>query len=106
MRKAAGALRDAEIPFALAGSVAVYAFGGPDTDHDVDFLVKPSDADRALKALAEAGFHVHKPPEGWLYKALDPQGAQIDVIFHPTTGTVDDELPARSEIGEVPAIHV
>src|SRR5581483_10334971 len=78
MRKAAGALRDAEIRFVLAGSIAVYAHGGPDTDHDVDFLIKPEDADRALEALSEVGFRVHKPPEGWLYKALDPKGALID----------------------------
>jgi hypothetical protein len=106
MRKAAGALRDAEIPCALAGSVAVYAYGGPDTDHDVDFLVKPADADRALQALGEAGFRVHKPAEGWLYKALDPKGATIDIIFEPTTGPVTDELLGRAEVVEVYAIHV
>jgi putative nucleotidyltransferase-like protein len=106
MRKAAGALRDAEIRFALAGSVAVYAYGGPDTDHDVDFLVKPQDADRALAALGEAGFRIHKPAEGWLYKALDPRGALIDVIFEPTTGPVTDELLSRAEVVEVYAIHV
>jgi predicted nucleotidyltransferase len=106
MRRAAGALRDAEIRFALAGSVAVYAYGGPDTDHDVDFLVKPGDADRALDTLAAAGFDVHKPPEGWLYKATDPKGGLIDVIFEPTTGPVTDELLDRAEIVEVYAIHV
>jgi predicted nucleotidyltransferase len=106
MRKAAGALRDADVPFALAGSVAVYAYGGPDTDHDVDFLVKPADADRALEALREAGFRVQRPAEGWLYKALDPKGAVIDVIFEPTTGPVTDELLERAEVVEVYAIHV
>jgi predicted nucleotidyltransferase len=106
MRKAAGALRDADVRFVLAGSIAVYAHGGPDTDHDVDFLIKPGDADRALQALAEAGFHVQKPPEGWLYKALDPKGALIDLIFEPTTGPVTDELIDRADIVEVYAIHV
>jgi hypothetical protein len=106
MRKAAGALRDAGVPFALAGSVAVYAYGGPDTDHDVDFLVKPEDADRALLAIGEAGFHVDKPAEGWLYKARDPTGALIDIIFEPTTGPVDDDLLGRAEVVEVYAIHV
>ena len=106
MRKAAGALRDANVRFALAGSVAVYAHGGPDTDHDVDFLVKPEDADRALEALGTAGFRIHKPAEGWLYKALDPRGALIDIIFEPTTGPVTDELLDRAEVVEVYAIHV
>jgi predicted nucleotidyltransferase len=106
MRKAAGALRDAQIPFALAGSVAVYAYGGPDTDHDVDFLVKPEDADHALTVLGEAGFRVDKPAEGWLYKALDTTGAMIDIIFEPATGPVSDELLDRAELVEVYAIHV
>jgi predicted nucleotidyltransferase len=106
MRKAAGALRDADVPFALAGSVAVYAHGGPDTDHDVDFLVKPADADRALGALGQAGFRLDKPAEGWLYKAVDPGGAMIDIIFEPTTGPVTDELLDRAEIVEVYAIRV
>src|SRR5262249_28738680 len=92
MRKAAGALRDAHIPFALAGSIAVYAHGGPDTDHDVDFLVKPADAERALEALGDAGFRVHRPAEGWLYKALDPKGGWIGVIDGPTAGAVPDHL--------------
>ena len=78
MRKAAGALRDAEIPFALAGSVAVYAHGGPDTDHDVDFLVKPEDADRALGALGAVGFHVHKPAE--VYAIHVPVLSPTDVL--------------------------
>jgi hypothetical protein len=106
MRKAAGALRDAEIPYVLAGSIAVYAHGGPDTDHDVDFLVKPEDAERALEALGGAGFRVHKPPEGWLYKAVDPRGALIDVIFEPASGPVTDELLAKAQVVEVHAIHV
>src|SRR5262249_800430 len=64
MRKAAGALRDAKIPFALAGSIAVYAYGGPDTENDVDFLVKPGDADRALGAPAEAALRRPEHADG------------------------------------------
>src|SRR5262249_58750840 len=65
MRKAAGALRDAHIPFALAGSIAVYAHGGPGTDHDVGFLVKPADAPRALEARGDAGVRGTRPPDAW-----------------------------------------
>jgi len=106
MRSAAAVLRDAEIPFALAGSVAIYARGGADTRHDVDFLVKPEDAERALEALAERGFRPERPPEGWLYKAYDPKGVMIDLIFGPVSGDVDDELLARAEPVEVHAITV
>src|SRR5581483_2386062 len=106
MRNAAAALRDAGIPFALAGSVAIYARGGADTRHDVDFLVRPQDAERALDVLTQRGFRPERPPEGWLYKAYDPNGIMIDLIFGPVSGTVDDELLARAEPVEVHAITV
>jgi hypothetical protein len=106
MRLAAAALRDAGITYALAGSVAVYARGGADTDHDVDFLLKPADADRGLAALAGAGFRTEKPPEGWLYKAYGESGELVDLIFRPASGEVDDALLARAEHIEVFAIHM
>ena len=86
--------------------IAVYAWGGPDTDHDVDFMLKPEDADRALEVLEAAGFEAERPPEGWLYKAHDPTGAMIDLIFKPAFGPVGDELLARAEPVEVHAIQV
>ena len=106
MRSAAALLRDAGIPFALAGSVAVYARGGADTNHDVDFLIKPEDADRALEALADGGFRPERPPEGWLYKAFDTKGVMVDLIFRPAAGAVNDELLGRAETVEVHAIQV
>ena len=48
MKRAAAALRDHQLEFALAGGLAVYARGGPETDHDVDFLIRKDDAERAL----------------------------------------------------------
>ena len=59
LKRASAALRDAGIPFILAGGVASWARGGPETDHDLDFILKPQDAERALGTLAEAGI----PPE-------------------------------------------
>ena len=47
MKKAAGTLNDAGIPFVLGGGLACWARGGPKTEHDVDLLVKPEDAERA-----------------------------------------------------------
>ena len=55
MKRAAAVLRDEGIPFALVGGLAAWARGGPETDHDIDFFVKPSDAERAQHALAENG---------------------------------------------------
>lgn len=85
MKLAAAALRDGGIPFALAGGLAVYARGGPPTEHDVDFLIRQEDADRALEVLAASGFRAERPPEGWLYKVFHENGAMIDLIFAPNS---------------------
>ena len=64
MKHAAAALRDAEIDFMLGGGLAIWARGGPPTDHDVDFFVREEDADRALEALETAGMRTENPPDG------------------------------------------
>ena len=56
LKRVAAVLKQAEIPFALGGSFAVYAHGGHSSDHDVDFLIREQDVERALEALAAAGF--------------------------------------------------
>jgi Uncharacterised nucleotidyltransferase len=90
-KRAAGVLKEAGIPFLLAGGLASWARGGPQTDHDVDFFVKPEDADAALEALGAAGLKTEKPPEQWLYKAYDDDGTLIDLIFRPSGGPVSDD---------------
>src|SRR5205085_6037951 len=51
MKKAGGALNDAGVPFVLGGGLACWARGAPKTEHDVDFLIKPEDAERAQQTL-------------------------------------------------------
>lgn len=108
MKRAAATLRDHEVPFALAGSLAVYARGGPETDHDVDFVLSPRDADRALEVLAQAGFRCERPPEGWLFKVFDEGDAMIDLIFSPNgqPPEVVDEIVGRADEIEVYAIKL
>jgi hypothetical protein len=100
MKKAAGALRDGGVPFALTGGLAVWARGGPRTEHDIDFLVKPEDAERAREVLANAGMRTERPPEGWLLKAWDDD-RMIDLIFDPSGGPVEDAWLGRAEVMEV-----
>src|SRR4051812_4106713 len=69
MKDAAGILKANEIPFILGGGLSAWARGGPKSEHDVDFLLKPEDADRALEAFEAAGWRTDRPAEGWLYKA-------------------------------------
>jgi hypothetical protein len=100
MKHGAAALRDRGIPFALAGGLAVYARGGPPTEHDVDFLVCADDAERAVEALGEAGFRSETAPEGWLYKAFFENGAMIDLIFAPNNmpQAVPDMLARATDV--------
>ncbi len=105
MKKAAAALRDAEIPFALAGGLACWARGGPATDHDVDFLIKPEDAERATDALARAGLRTENPPEGWLVKAY-ADDTLIDLVYEPSGGAVTDDWFNRAEELEVKAMRL
>jgi hypothetical protein len=105
LKKAVAALREAEVPFLLGGSLAVWARGGPETRHDLDLVVKPEDADRALAVLADAGMRPEKPPEEWLHKAWDGN-VLIDVIYSPRGLQVDDELLGRGEFLHVLGITI
>src|SRR5947209_20371181 len=71
LKRSIAAFRDAEVPALLGGSLAIWARGGPETRHDLDFMVKPQDAERALDALEAIGMRAERPPEGWLFKAWD-----------------------------------
>jgi hypothetical protein len=106
LKRTSRVLEGAEIPFLLAGSLAGWARGGPETRNDLDLIVRPKDAERALEALAAEGMRTERPPEQWLFKAWDGD-VLIDLIFEllqiaDETGAteryrVDDELFARGE---------
>lgn len=96
LKKAAAALRDADVPFLLGGSLASWARGGPETTHDLDFMIKPEDADQALAALEAAGMRIERPPEEWLVKAWDGD-VLIDLIYGPSGIEMTDEVIERGE---------
>jgi hypothetical protein len=102
MKRAAAALRDADVPYMLGGGLAAWARGGPPTEHDVDFFVAEQDAERALEALTEAGMKPERPPENWLLKAWDGE-TLVDLIFLTAAGPVDDGFFERSDPVEVAA---
>jgi hypothetical protein len=106
MKAAAGILQQSEIPFVLGGGLSVWARGGPKSEHDVDLLLKPADADAALGAFDDAGWRTERPPEGWLYKAWHENEALVDLIFNPASGPVTDEIIDRSPIAEVMALRI
>jgi hypothetical protein len=96
LKRAAAALREADIPFLLGGSLASWARGGPQTRHDLDLILKPEDAERALETLQRAGMRAERPPEDWLLKAWDGD-TLVDLIYCPKGLPVDDDLIARGE---------
>ncbi len=106
MKTGAGILQQVEIPFVLGGGLAGWARGGPKSEHDVDFLVRPDDADAALAAFERAGLRTEQPPEGWLYKAWHPNGTLIDLIFSPAGGPITDQRIEDAPLLEVAALRV
>ena len=100
LKKVGATLRDNQIPYLLGGSLAFWAHGGPERRKDLDFMIKPEDAEHALEALEANGMRVERPPEGWLYKAWDGE-VLVDLIFHPKGMEIDDEAIARGEALEV-----
>jgi predicted nucleotidyltransferase len=100
LKKAAAALREDGIPFLLGGGLACWVRGGPESDHDLDLMLREEDAERALDVLAREGMRPEKPPEGWLYKAWDDD-VLVDLIFRPTGFAITDEVIERGEDLEV-----
>jgi hypothetical protein len=105
MKKGAGVLQEADVPFILGGGLACWARGGPKTEHDVDFMIREEDVEHAVQAFEGAGYDTEKPPEGWLWKAwID--GCLVDLIFHPSGGPITQETIARAEVMEVVALRI
>jgi len=80
LKRVATGLKETGVPFALAGGYAGWARGGPEPDHDVDFLIDPDDADKAAGLLGEQGLQIVQPPEDWLFKVFTDD-AMVDVLY-------------------------
>jgi len=100
MKRVAAALRDADVPYLLAGSFAAWARGGPAHETDLDFVVEREDLSRAIEALGEAGMVEKATPEEWLRKVCDGH-VQVDLIFDPAGLEINDEAMDRGEDIEV-----
>jgi hypothetical protein len=103
LRNAASSLKTDGPPFALAGSYALWAYGGPEPCHDVDFVVTEADAEEAAGTLKRAGFDIERTPEEWLFKAH--WGDATADVLHRVNGTpVDADLLGKAEHRAVLAI--
>jgi hypothetical protein len=105
LKKSAAAFRREDVPFLLGGSLACWVRGGPEPFKDLDFMVKPEDAERALQALVDTGMRPEYPPEDWLLKAWDGD-LLIDLIFRTIGFPIDDEVMARGSVLNVFSIDM
>jgi hypothetical protein len=106
LKHAASALKAHGPEFALAGSYALWAYGGPEPVHDVDFVVAEEDTEAAALTLEKAGFRIDRTPEDWLFKACVEEQFVIDVL-HRLNGTpVNADVIAAAEELDVLAIRM
>ncbi|MEV4313580.1 hypothetical protein [Actinocrispum sp. NPDC049592] len=100
MTRVVTTLDAAGVRFAVGGGLAVYARGGPPSDHDVDIFLPSSSVRKAVDALTAAGMRAVEPPEDWLTKVYDGD-CLVDLIFQPNYRPVTDEMLDRAELMRV-----
>ncbi|MFG3346284.1 nucleotidyltransferase family protein [Streptomyces sp. NPDC048018] len=105
-KEIAAVLKTSDCPFALVGSVAVYAHGVPvRLQHDTDFAVRGEDAETVTRLLRQRGVRIVEPPEDWLVKARTG-GEEIDLIFALAGRPVTTELLSRAWTLPVDSVHM
>jgi len=105
LKRTAVALKQADVPFALCGGYAAWVRGAPEPVHDADFLVPEAEAERAHKALADAGLDVVEPAEDWLVKVMGEK-AFVDVIWRTCGHAVESDLVDRAELLPVLSVQM
>jgi predicted nucleotidyltransferase len=103
LQKTAVALKEADIPFLLGGGLACWVRGGPESEHDLDLMIREEHAEAALAALADAGMRTERPPGEWLVKAWDDD-VLVDLIFDPAGVPITDAVFERADELEVEAV--
>ena len=104
-KRAAAILTDAKIPFAVGGGIACWCYGAPESDHDVDIMLREEDARGAQELLAKHGMKPADPPEDWLLKVYDDD-VLVDLIFRPEGLPITDEVLARAPVRDVNAMKM
>ena len=105
LKRVAVVLKEGGVPFALTGGYAVWARGGPESVHDVDFLIAAEDAERAAEVLEAGGVEVVHPPEDWLFKAYS-DGAMVDVIHRHSGGPAQRAIVEDADVLEVLSVQM
>jgi predicted nucleotidyltransferase len=104
LRDVLAALDADGIPFMVIGGVASAVWGRPRYTRDIDVLVRPHDAKRALEVLESAGFATQETFDNWLYKGVK-EGVIVDVLFQSSGGIyLDEEMLERCRPRELHGI--
>lgn len=105
LKRSTSALKAASVPFALAGSYALWVHGAPENTHDVDLVVAEDTTEDAVGCLAEDGFRIERPPEDWLFKAyLDD--AIVDVLHRLNGVPVQRAFVEDAEVHDVLGLRI
>jgi predicted nucleotidyltransferase len=73
-------LEEHDVPYVVIGGLASAALGRPRASADIDILVMPQDARRALAAFGDASFATDEINPHWLFKAVK-DGVLVDLLF-------------------------
>jgi predicted nucleotidyltransferase len=95
------ALDGQALPYVLIGGIASAALGRRRCSSDIDLLVMPESAPRALELLEAAGFTTEKTNPNWLFKAFR-DSVLVDVLFK-SKGDIylDEEMLDRAKVIEL-----
>ncbi|NEK85387.1 hypothetical protein GCU60_17715 [Blastococcus saxobsidens] len=105
LKRTAVALKQGEVPFALCGGYAAWVRGAPEPDHDADFLVPAAEAERAAKALADAGLQVVDPAEDWLLK-VERDDVFVDVLWRTCGRPAEIDMVERAAVLPVLSVQM
>src|SRR5437588_6144546 len=90
-----------DLPFLVIGGVASAVWGRPRWTQDIDVMVRPVDARRALDALERSGFATEETFGHWLYKGVKDD-VIVDVLFQSSGGIyLDEEMLERRVLREI-----
>lgn len=111
-RRSLRVLLDAGVPILVGGAYALNHHAGVERHtKDLDVFLRPSDRDRALGALAAAGYHTEVAYPHWLakaYLAAEEPRCFIDLIYRSGNGLaeVDDAWFAHAAPADVLGVAV
>ena len=81
---ARNAIEHAGIPYMVAGGYGVACYAHRRPTKDIDLLILPADAERAITALETERFFIRRSDPRWLYQA-QCDGIMVDLVFGSAT---------------------